>query len=293
MTHRLHTGIPQLDDMLGGGLLAGTQTVVVGATGVGKTQLGLQFAHAGRTQEGEPGIVFDLTSRGDSQNQAEYARRMFAWELREFADEATLEASDVWHRDRARHDFLHLFRRSGRRVTQSDLSVEEWQEWNAELARKLDRAVQFFYGNFVHGVRRCVLDGIEPTVRASDSFQFQVIDYVYHQILRKDDDWVARDLFRVHFREQAANVAAHRYDHRDIGCLLLSTSHEVLLDDLLARPLDSGDALSNANTIILMGKVRDGLHMKRALHIAKHRGSPCDDRIVPFEIGPSGIVLAE
>ena len=292
-TARLRTGIPKLDEMLGGGLLPGTQTVVVGATGVGKTQLGLQFAHAGKDQEGEPGLVFDLTSRGDSQNQTEYARRMFAWELREFAFEGNFEANDVWQRDRARHDFLHLFRRTGRRVTQADLTVEEWQEWNAELARKLDRAVQFFYGNFVHGVRRCVLDGIEPTERASDSFQFQVIDYVYHQILRKDDDWVARDLFRVHFREQADNVAAHRYDHREIGCVLLATSHEVLLDDLLKRPLDSGDALSNANTIILMGKVRDGLRMARALHVAKHRGSACDDAIVPFEIGSQGLILAE
>jgi KaiC/GvpD/RAD55 family RecA-like ATPase len=277
--------------MLGGGLLPGTQTVVVGATGIGKTQLWLQFARAGIAQEGEPGVVFDLTSRGDSQNQADYARRMFGWELREFAFEGTLDADDLWQKERARHDFLHLFRRSGRRVTQSDLTVEEWQEWNAELARKLDRAVQFFYGNFVHGVRRCVLDGIEPTERASDSFQFQVIDYVYHQILRKDDDWVARDLFRVKFREQAENVAAHRYDHRDIGCVLLYTSHEVLLDDLIARPLESGDALSNANTIILMGKVRDDLRMTRALHVAKHRGSSCDDAIVPFEINSQGLVL--
>ena len=291
MTTRLQTGIPRLDEMLGGGLLPGTQTVVVGATGIGKTQLGLQFAQAGQAQEGERGIVLDLTSRGDSQNQAEYARRLFAWELREFASEGFCDATDVWQRDRARHDYLHLFRRTGRRVTQSDLSVEEWQEWNAELARKLDRAVQFFYGNFVHGVRRCVLDGVEPTERASDSFQFQVIDYVYHQILRKDDDWVARDLFRVHFRSQADHVAAHRYDHRDIGCLLLSTSHEILLDDLVARPLDSGDALSNANTILLMGRVRDGLRMTRALHVAKHRGSACDDAIVPFDIGPQGIVM--
>ncbi|HLQ45330.1 MAG TPA: ATPase domain-containing protein, partial [Planctomycetaceae bacterium] len=237
MTTRLQTGIPRLDEMLGGGLLPGTLTVVVGATGIGKTQLGLQFAQAGQAQEGERGIVLDLTSRGDSQNQAEYARRLFAWELREFSAEGFCDADDVWQRDRARHDYLHLFRRTGRRVTQSDLSVEEWQEWNAELARKLDRAVQFFYGNFVHGVRRCVLDGIEPTERASDSFQFQVIDYVYHQILRKDDDWVARDLFRVHFRLQAENVAAHRYDHRNIGCVLLTTSHEILLDELLARPL--------------------------------------------------------
>lgn len=288
---RLKTGIPKLDEMLGGGLLPGTLTVVVGATGIGKTQLGLQFAEHGRHQEGERGLVLDLTSRGDSQNQAEYARRMFDWTLREFAPEGIFDADDVWHRERARHDFLHLFRRSGRRVTQADLTVEEWQEWNAELARKLDRAVQFFYGNFVHGVRRCVLDGIEPTERASDSFQFQVIDYVYHQILRKDDDWVARDLFRVRFREQSEAVSHHRYNHHDIGCVLLYTSHEVMLDDLLARPLDSGDALSNANTVILMGKVRDGLRMKRALHVAKHRGSACDDAIVPFEIGVSGLSL--
>ncbi len=288
---RLQTGIPRLDEMLGGGLLPGTLTVVVGATGIGKTQLGLQFAHAGLAQEGETGIVLDLTSRGDSQHQAEYARRMFDWRFCEFAAEATFEPSDLWQRDRSRCDYLHLFRRSGRRVTQADLRVEEWQEWNAELARKLDRAVQFFYGNFVHGVRRCVIDGVEPTERASDSFQFQVIDYVEHQILRKEDDWVARDLFRVRFRSEADHVAAHRYDCDQIGGLLLVTSHEVLLDDLLARPLDSGDALSNANTLILMGKVRDSLRMRRALHIVKHRGSVCDDAIVPFEIDESGIYL--
>ena len=151
--------------------------------------------------------------------------------------------------------------------------------------------MQFFYGNFVHGVRRCVIDGVEPTERASDSFQFQVIDYIEHQLLRKEDDWVARDLFRVRFRSEADHVAAHRYDCGQIGGVLLVTSHEVLLDDLLARPLDSGDALSNANTIILMGKVRDGLRMRRALHIVKHRGSVCDDAIVPFEIDESGVCL--
>ncbi len=291
MSDRLSTGIPRLDTMLGGGLLPGTLTVVLGATGIGKTQLGLQFAQAGERQELERGIVLDLTSRGDSQNQAEYARKMFGWEFRPFDAESHFDPLDVWQREKARFDMLHLFRRTGRRVTQTDLSVEEWQEWNAELARKLDRAVQFFYGNFVNGVRRCVLDGVEPTDRASDSFQFQVIDYVYHQILRKDDDWVARDLFRVQFRSQAEQVAVHRYDHRQIGCLLLATSHEVLLDDLLVRPLDSGDVLSNANTILLLGRVRDGRKMRRALHVAKHRGSACDDAIVPFEITDHGLSL--
>ena len=44
---RQSTGIPALDELLGGGLVPGTLTVVVGATGIGKTQLGIQYAHAG------------------------------------------------------------------------------------------------------------------------------------------------------------------------------------------------------------------------------------------------------
>ena len=78
---RHSTGIPALDELLGGGLIPGTLTVVVGATGIGKTQLGLQFANAGQTQEGQRGILFDCASRGDSQSHAEYARRMFDWRL--------------------------------------------------------------------------------------------------------------------------------------------------------------------------------------------------------------------
>jgi KaiC/GvpD/RAD55 family RecA-like ATPase len=289
---RQQTGIVRLDELLGGGLLPGTLTVVMGATGIGKTQLGLHFAWQGSAQEGAPGVIFDLTSRGDSQHHAEYARRLFDWELSSpTARGGRLAPDALFDRRLARHDYAHVFRRSGRRVTLNDLTPDEQREWQIEFARKLEQATAFFYGNFIHGVRRCVIDGVEPVERASDSFQFQTFDYVYHQILRKDADWVARDVFRERFRSNADAVARHPYDPAAIGCLLLYTSAEVLLDDLLARPLESGDVLSNANTVILMGKVRESGRMTRALHVAKHRGSACDDRIVPFEIGERGLVV--
>ena len=288
---RLQTGIAELDSLLGGGLLPGSLTVVMGATGIGKTQLGLQFAEHGLRQEGERGIVFDMTSRGDSQNHREYARRLFGWELRERSAEESYPAERVWERDVARSDYLHLFRRSGRRVTFSDLDFDAQREWKIELAKKLDRAIGWFYGNFIHGARRCVIDGVEPVERASDSFQLHTFDYVYHQILRKHADWLARDLFRVKFRANEERVQQHLYDHDQVGCLLLYTTHEVLLDDLLVRPIESGDILSNANTIILMGKTREAGRMGRALHVAKHRGSACDDRIVPFEVTARGLEI--
>ena len=272
-------------------MIPGTLTVVMGATGIGKTQLGLQFANAGRLQEGERGILFDMTSRGDAQNHADYAQRMCDWTLKPRLLDTANSAEEVWNRELIRTDYFHVFERSGRRVTMRDLDREQWQEWRAELNKKLDQAIAYFYGNFVHGVRRSVIDGVEPVDRASDSFQFQLFDYIYHQILHKDHDWVARDLFRVNFRANEEGVMKHAYDHQQLATMLLYTSHEVRLDDLIDRPIESGDELCNANTIILMGKVREGNRMQRALHVAKHRGSVADDRIVPFEIQDSGLVF--
>jgi KaiC/GvpD/RAD55 family RecA-like ATPase len=286
---RLRTGIDRLDALLGGGLIPGTLTVVLGATGIGKTQLGLQFARQGEFQEGQRGIFFDLTSRGDSQNHSDYARRLFGWELTQRSADATVDPDGVWDRAAARCDYMHVFDRSGRRISIGDLEREEWREWKIELARKLDRSIAFFYGNFIHGVRRCVIDGIEPADRASDSFQFHVFDYVYHQILRKDADWLARDLFRARFRANEAEVSRHLYDPRTIGCLLLCTSKEVLLEQLITRSIETGDVLANANTIILLGKVHHGSRMGRALYVAKHRGSACEESIVPYEIIESGL----
>ncbi|WP_437191958.1 RAD55 family ATPase [Planctomicrobium sp. SH527] len=289
---RQSTGLPELDEMLGGGLIPGTLTVVLGATGIGKTQLALQYLYQGKQQEGETGILFDMTSRGDSQNHSEYAKRMFGWELTDRPkDWEAMTPNDYWVREKVRWDVAHPFQTTGKRVTMSDMSTDQKREWKVELNRKLVETISFFYGNFCQGVRRCVIDGIEPSDRASDSFQFEMFEYIYHQILRKESDWVARDLLRVHFRECAELVASHAYQHQDVGCVMMCTSHEVMLDGLLSRPIESGDVLSNANTIILMGKIREGTKMSRALCVAKHRGSRCDENIREYIINDGGIVL--
>ncbi|MHC4879403.1 MAG: RAD55 family ATPase [Planctomycetota bacterium] len=289
MPERLQTGIPRLDDMLNGGLLPGKLTVVVGATGIGKTQLGIQFARRGTQQEGEPGVIFDMTSRGDAQNHADYAERLFDWSLRERPVGENIHPHEFWERSTARYDSMHIFNRAGRRVTISDMEFDDWKAWKVDLAKKINEAIAFFYGNFVHGVRRCVIDGVEPADKPSDSFQFHMFEYVYHQILRKEADWVARDLFRAQFRKNAELVEQHMYPYEDVGCLLLYTCHEMMIDEMIERRIESGDVLSNANTIILMGKYRDGMNMKRALCVAKHRGSAADESIVPYEITDQGI----
>jgi KaiC/GvpD/RAD55 family RecA-like ATPase len=287
---RLSTGVEGLDERLGGGLLPGTLTVVVGASGIGKTQLGLQFAQAGLGQEGRRGLIFDCSARIDPQSHAPYAQRMFRWTLSEHPP-ARFDPPGYFAPERPVGDYLHVFDHQGRRVTQSELGFDAWHDWQAELAAKLERTIDFFYGNFVRGTRRVVIDGVEPARRPSESIQFELIEYIYHQVLRKESDWVARDLFRQSFREHQAAIERHAYDHNQVGAVLLITAHETLLDDLIARPLAGGDPLAVANTLIYMGKIRQGDTLARGLAIAKHRGSACSDELVRYHIDDGGIRL--
>lgn len=62
---RLATGVPGLDELLGGGLLPGRSTLIKGPPGSGKTTLGLQMLVAGASQFDEPGVMltFELVPR--------------------------------------------------------------------------------------------------------------------------------------------------------------------------------------------------------------------------------------
>jgi hypothetical protein len=60
---------------------------------------------------------------------------------------------------------------------------------------------------------------------------------------------------------------------------------------LISRGLDEGDVLANANTLIYMGKLRDGDRIGRGLYVAKHRGSACSDQIVRYTITDRGLQL--
>jgi KaiC/GvpD/RAD55 family RecA-like ATPase len=284
-------GIPTLDHHLGGGLLPGTLTVVAGATGAGKTQLGLRWAEQGKNAEGRRGVICDLTSRGDSQNHAGYARQHFGWELGSYPVEAPLDLdfAPIWDLTRPIGDYFHPFTRTGRRVTRRDLEADDWHDWKSEMARILRQSVRFFYEHFIRGSRRVVVDGIEPSERFGESIQFEFFEYLYHHILRKEDEWVARELFREQYRAQAPRVLEHRYDHRAIGCLYLYTTPHVSLDDLIAQPIGEGDIFSNASTIILMGRTRQEGRVGRALYVAKHRGSACSDEILPYRMNEQGI----
>lgn len=289
MEHRLSTGIRSLDESLGGGLLPGSMCMIIGATGVGKTQLGMHFSESGLTAEGNRGAIIDLSSRGDSQNHAGYNERLFQGAL-SVADPANDDLLSPFIDGRPK-DVLPFLGYRGRRVLRSQMDVDQWHAWQSELNRRMPQLLRYVYGHLVHGTRRFIVDGIEPQESASDSLQLDLLELIYHRMLRNEYDWLAREVFREKFRENEEAIHAQSFSNAESTAAVLVTTKQTMLEQLMVEPLSDGDLAAGANTVILMGRQLVDGQMKRALYIAKHRGSYADQRIIPFSIDDAGIQI--
>ncbi len=289
MQTRFSSGLPELDHALGGGFLPGSLTMIIGATGVGKTQLGIHFMRAGAAAEGNTGAIIDLSSRGDSQHHEGYATRMFQQPL-QTAQLVDRSPEDIFN-GQPPGDLLPFLGYGGRRVLRSQLDADQWHAWQAEMNRRTPLLFQFVYSHLVHGTRRFIVDGIEPQSAADDSLQLDLLELIYHRMLRQEHDWLAREVLRQSYRACQAQVQQRAYDHQTSSAMVLVTTRQTMLEQLISEPLANGDLAAGANTVILMGRQLVDGHMRRGLYIAKHRGSQADQRILPFAINDAGITL--
>jgi hypothetical protein len=189
------------------------------------------------------------------------------------------------------HDLLPFLGYRGRRVLRSQMDVDEWHEWQSELNRRLPRLFRFVYSHLVSGTRRFMIDGIEPQADSSDSLQLDLLELIYHRMLRQEHDWLAREVLREKFRESQNLVSQHQYDHRASAAMALVTTKQSMLEQLITEPLTDGDLAAGANSVILLGRQMNDGQLSRGLYIAKHRGSYADQRIIPFSIDDRGIQL--
>lgn len=87
MSNLVKTGIPGVDEMLGGGLPASSVTIVSGSPGIGKSNFAMQYLYNGVTQFNEPGIY--LTVEDTPPNVKAYAGA-FGWDLEKLEKENKL-----------------------------------------------------------------------------------------------------------------------------------------------------------------------------------------------------------
>ncbi len=80
-------GVPELDEMLGGGLREGTITLLSGPTGSGKTLLALKFLIEGASR-GEQGV---FVSFEESAEQLQIAANQLGWDINKFFQSGQLD----------------------------------------------------------------------------------------------------------------------------------------------------------------------------------------------------------
>jgi len=280
--------------MLGGGLVAGTLCVVHGATGIGKTHLGLHFAHAGVGAEGTPGIFFDMNSRGDSQQHSEYAERLYEWKLKRWTHTVTPMSEPFPSADQMTARYCDALQWVGKlrdyQVPTPDGSLELDWNWKAEYNHALYTVRPFVYFHLGAGCRRVVVDGVEPMDVPGDFIQPFLFDELYRKVIHRDSETLGMEICLPVWKHREF-IDSHRYDHTALTTLLLVTTEETRLEDLLARKVATGDIGATANTILVLGSERVGNRLARMLCVVKHRGSAMSDEIVEYRIGARGLEL--
>lgn len=293
---RVKFGIEKLDEMLGGGLLPGTLAVVYGATGIGKTHLGLTFAVNGERYEGARGVIFDMTARGDSQRHDEYAKRLFNWDLERWNHAMRPGLQDPFPPAEAleKMRYCHEFDYGGR-LEEYQVHKPEGREfrrsWLGAYAQRWKTVLPFFYFHFAGGARRVIVDGVDPTDAPHESIQLYAFDELYRKVIHQDGEVLGMEIL-IPVWHHRGFIEENRYDHREVVTLLLVTTQETLLEDLIARKVGEGDIGASANTILLMGRRKKEGEVGRALHVAKHRGSTCSTEIAEYTITDRGLVFA-
>lgn len=161
MGERLTTGIPKLDEILGGGLIPGKKVLVYGATGVGKSILGVTIAHKGIEAENHPGIVLDVAKGVDEQSQQLYAREMFGWEL----DDWDKLPKDL---DPAQMpNFAYKKGPLGQYFDSLSFDVKYQQSFPSTIFSDSYAPVNSFLRHHLPRTRRIIIDGSEPYDTAS------------------------------------------------------------------------------------------------------------------------------
>jgi len=117
-----------------------------------------------------------------------------------------------------------------------------------------------------------------------------MFDELYRKTIHRDAETLGMEICMPVWKHRAF-IDAHGYDHARITTLLLVTTEETRLEDLLARKVATGDIGATANTILALGSERVGNRLARMLCVVKHRGSPMSDEIVEFRITEGGVTL--
>lgn len=215
----VHTGVPGLDAVLGGGLTANRLYVVEGTPGSGKTTIALQFLMAG-AQRGEPVLYVTLS---ETANELAGVARSHGWDLQGIHVREMLPSPDSLEPDEQYTMFhpseVELSETTLRilsdvdvirptRVVFDSLSELRLLAGNSLRYRRQILALkQFFAG------RNCTVLLLDDMTAVEHDLQVQSISHAVLRLEQMHSDYgaVRRRLIVVKFRGQAYRGGFHDY----------------------------------------------------------------------------------
>jgi len=166
---RVSTGIPGLDRLIGGGLVAGRSYLVSGEPGTGKTIMCLQYILEG-ISKGEKGVFVSIDEKPE--HLIEDAKAL-GWDLSSKIDEGTLQILDV----------SSYFVEAGKSKGKS-IDVERVID---DLSRFVKKA----------GATRLVIDPVAPLCSKSEAFS-DIQDYIKRLIFLLEEQTGCTTLLTSH-----------------------------------------------------------------------------------------------
>lgn len=232
---RLSTGVPGLDEMLGGGIPAGDSALVAGPAGSGKSALCTQFIAEG-IRQGEPGVIVVF-----EEHPAEYVSRAEGLDLpmEQMARQGKLEVIYLRPLDLSVDETLHAIREAVARIGARRVVIDSLSGFELALApgfREDFRESLYRMVGALTGIGVTVLNTVENSGSLTD------VRFSPHDISFLTDDIILQRYVELdgQLRKVLLVIKTRRGDH----------SKDLRLYDVTAGGLVIGEALRGYRNIL-------------------------------------------
>lgn len=142
MPQKVKTGIPGLDELVGGGFPEGRVILIVGGPGAGKTLLASQFLYNGIQEQNEPGVLISL-----DETKSHYYQEMlsFGWDFQAAEEDGQFAFIDATRMSRVALLKAKMYKDEANNLRGNQLSIDQLVE---EMQAKIQQI----------GAKRVVLD---------------------------------------------------------------------------------------------------------------------------------------
>jgi circadian clock protein KaiC len=267
---KVGTGVPELDQLIGGGIPRGFNVLVVGRPGTGKTILGLQYLYDG-TKKGENGLYITVDANSELVRDQ---GKVFGWDIANLEADKKICILDVPLNMKQRLSIFNLIQSK----------IKEYQ---------VKRIVFDSLSSFIFNMNQFVID--LPTIDTFSTLSQADKGYFEYDIMNKQP--ASKELDRL--RPDPAHFEVN--EEKRIIYLMFrefsawGTTNMVITSSSAENPEATVDGVSEfvCDGMFDLKSLAIGETLSRTLSVKKMRHTEIDGGIKSYDITSNGIALVK